>query len=322
MNPYSGKDEKLRLFRSLFRGREDVFAIRWEKGKKNGYMPACQYDPYMYRLHKRKGGTLGDYEDKTYLPLTDHQLLKHFKGEQLIGIYPLLQDNTSWFIAADFDKANWAEECRKFIHLCKVNGIPAYLERSRSGKGGHVWIFFDQSYPAIKSRKIMINLLEQSGVFSRFDKSSSFDRLFPNQDYHKGKGFGNLIALPLHKPALEHGNCCFVDDELHPHENQWKLLASCQRVPVSHLNKIYDSLQPIRVPASPIASSGKLHIKLNNAAHLNRAGISQGLIHFLKESLNFANAEFFIKKQSGRNTWGTKSYFRFITETVYSPIRK
>src|SRR5690606_21031402 len=103
MNQYS-ENEKLNLFKSLFKGREDVFAIRWEKAKKSGYMPAYHYDPYMYRLHKMKGGTFKDYKDKTYLPLTDQQLLKHFNGEQLIGIYPLLQGNTSWFIAADFDK--------------------------------------------------------------------------------------------------------------------------------------------------------------------------------------------------------------------------
>jgi hypothetical protein len=91
-----------------------------------------------------KGGTFKDYKDKSYLPLTDQQLLKHFNGEQLIGIYPLLQDNTSWFIAADFDKDKWADECRTFLNICKEHGILSYLERSRSGKGGHVWIFFDK----------------------------------------------------------------------------------------------------------------------------------------------------------------------------------
>ena len=110
MNQYS-ENEKLNLFKSLFKGREDVFAIRWEKAKKSGYMPAYHYDPYIYRLHKMKGGTFKDYKDKTYLPLTDQQFLKHFNGEQYIGVYPLLQDNTSWFIAADFDKAEWADEC-------------------------------------------------------------------------------------------------------------------------------------------------------------------------------------------------------------------
>ncbi|WP_231563345.1 hypothetical protein [Salegentibacter sp. Hel_I_6] len=126
------------LISSLFKGRTDVFAIHWQKGKKSGYMPAYSYDPYMYRLHKMKGGSFKNYKDKTHQPLTGYQIEKHLNGKQLIGIYPLLKDNTSWFIAADFDKHNWIEECRKLIEICSDNNLPAYLERSRSGNGGHV----------------------------------------------------------------------------------------------------------------------------------------------------------------------------------------
>jgi len=118
MLQYSAK-EKVNLIRNIFRGREDVFARYWEKGNKKGYMPAYQYDPYMYRLHVIKGGTFDEYKDKTLLPLSDHQIYKHLDGEQLIGIYPLLMDNTSWFIAADFDKQKWAADCLTFIDVCK-----------------------------------------------------------------------------------------------------------------------------------------------------------------------------------------------------------
>ena len=196
-------------------------------------MPAYFYDPYLYRLHKLKGGTFNNYPDKTYLPLTDQQILKHIHGEQLIGIYPLLQDNTTCFIVADFDKNDWLSECRMFINACKEHDIPAHLERSRSGKGGHVWIFIDQPYPASKIRKIVSSLLEKAGLFSAFDKNSSFDRLFPNQDYHSGKGLGNLIAMPLYKPALELGNSCFIDtakDDLVPFEDQWTFLSTIEKV--------------------------------------------------------------------------------------------
>ena len=311
------KEKQLSLYRPLFKGREDVFAIRWQKGNKSGYMPSYQYDPYMYRLHKMKGGTFKNYMDKTYLPFTDQQLIKHFNGEQLIGIYPLLQDHTSWFIAADFDKEKWNEECRTFITACKENGIPAYLERSRSGNGGHVWIFFDQPYPAIRSRKILISLLEQSGIFSVFDKSSSFDRLFPNQDFLSGKGLGNLIALPLHKPAREKGNTCFIDGHSNPYADQWAFLSSIKRAPISYLDKLYQSFttnKPLSsVPAK--TKSGKLNIILGNSVRLNRSAMTSLLINFLKEELNFANSEYFIKKKTGRNTWGTERYFRFIEET-------
>lgn len=188
----------IQLFKSLFTGREDVFAIRWEKGNKSGYTPAYFYAPYRYRVHKMNGGTFQTYTDKEYLSLTEREIEKHLNGEQHIGVYPLLKDNTSWFIVADFDKVDWINDCKKFIITCNEKGIHAYLERSRSGKGGNVWKFFEQPYPAIKSRQIFISILLETGVFSLFDKSSSFDRIFSNQDFLSSKGFGNLIALPLY----------------------------------------------------------------------------------------------------------------------------
>lgn len=148
---YSTIDERINLIKSLFKGRQDVFAIHWSKGNKSGYMPAYSYDPYMYRLHKINGGTFKNYKDKTYLQLTDYQIEKHLNGDQLIGSYPLLKNNTSWFITADFDKEEWEKESRLLINSCLDKGIPAYLERSKSGNGGHVWVFFDEPYPAIRS---------------------------------------------------------------------------------------------------------------------------------------------------------------------------
>ncbi|MET3115462.1 hypothetical protein AAKU52_003211 [Pedobacter sp. CG_S7] len=214
--------DNIHIFQSLFKGREDVFAVRWDKGIKSGYMPSYQYDPYHYRAHKIKGGTFQNFQDKTFLPLTNNEIQKHFDGIQQTGIYPLLQDNTSWFLVADFDKKNWQDQAVQFLNACKDENIPAYLERSRSGNGGHVWIFFDKPYPAIKIRKIFISILEQSGAFSMFDKSSSFDRLFPNQDFLSGKGLGNLIALPFFKPAFEKGNSSFVNPEtFKPIADQW-----------------------------------------------------------------------------------------------------
>ena len=317
MSQYSASSREVELFKSIFKGREDVFAMHWQSGNKSGYMPAYQYDPYMYRLHKMKGGTFKNYKDKTYLSLTNQQISKHLNGEQLIGIYPLLKDNTSWFIAADFDKEKWKVECETFIKVCQAKGIPAYLERSRSGNGGHVWIFFDKPYPSVKSRKIFTTLLEQSGIISIFDKNSSFDRLFPNQDFHSGKGLGNLIALPLHKPAWLKGNSCFVDGHLTPYPDQWAFLSSIQKVNTNHLDEIFASFQATPPLTSTALGSnpGKLYIMLSSSIHMNRSAVSPILINFLTEDLNFANSDYFIKKKSGRNTWGTERYFKFIEET-------
>lgn len=316
--------DQITLFRSLFHGRADVFAIYWEKGSKHGYMPAYDFDPYHFRQHKVSGGTFQNYQDKHYLSLNDAQIAKHLEGGQLIGIYPLLQDNSTWFLAADFDKQDWDFESRSFLQICWKNRIPAYLERSRSGNGGHVWIFFEQPYLAHRSRAVFISLLEQSGAISIFNKSSSFDRLFPNQDRHSGKGLGNLIALPLYKPALDKGNSCFVDpDTIEPYPDQWAFLQNIQRVKVSTLEHIYESIHTIKSTQdvqNASFSSKKVTITLENEVQISRAGIPLMLINFLKEEFNIANSAFFIQKNSGKNTWDTDRYFKMIRETEQAVI--
>jgi superfamily II DNA or RNA helicase len=304
------------IFKSLFKGREDVFAVRWDKDNKGGYMPAYRYDPYLYRIHKMKGGTFQNYKDKTYLQLTDTEVKKHLNGEQLIGVYPLLIDNTSWFMVADFDKENWIEESKKFVLACNEKNIPVYLERSRSGNGSHVWIFFEQPYPAVRSRKIFTSILEQSGTFSIFDKNSSFDRLFPNQDFLSGKGLGNLIALPLFRKTLDQGNSCFIDStNLQPIQDQWQFLKNIKRISTSDLDNLYQELSPLSGSISPAKINGQLTIVLNNEIRISRDGLATALINYLKEELNFANSSFIIKKKVGRNTFGTERYFKLIEDT-------
>ena len=311
----------IQLFKSLFKGREDVFAVRWESGKKSGYMPAYSYDPYLYRAHKMRGGSFQNYQDKTYLPLSDKEIEKHLNGDQLIGIYPLLKDNTSWFIAADFDDKNWQKECIDFLRVCSENDIPAYLERSRSGEGGHIWIFFEKPYPAIRSRRILLSLLEKSGTFSIFDKSSSFDRLFPNQDFLSGKGLGNLIALPLYKKSYDQGNSCFIDIEnFQPIPDQLEFLKAVQKISIEKLDTLFQTISNNLTQTRPLTTientiTADLTISLSNVVRINRAALSTVLINFLKEELNFANTEYYIKAKSGKNTFETERYFKFVEET-------
>jgi superfamily II DNA or RNA helicase len=312
--------EKLSLYKSLFLGREDIFAIRWEKDGKANYTPAYEYDPFQYRLHKMNGGTFQNYSEKKHLSLSDYQIIKHINGEHFIGIYPLLKDNTSWFIAADFDKDNWLEESKLFFKMCNKQGLLAYLELSRSGKGGHVWVFFEKPYPAMKSRKIIINLLERIGVFSKFDKNSSFDRLFPNQDSLSGKGFGNLIALPLNRLSVDQGNNCFINPETQePFKDQWMFLEGIQRVSVSKLDQLYNQLTKIadlkkdRVNHTT-EETGNVKIVLDQTIKIVSSGLPLPLINFLKEELNFLSSEFLIKKNLGKSTWGSERYFKFIEE--------
>ncbi len=173
------------VYKSLFRGREDVYAVRWEKDGRSGYMPAYKVDWEDYNRYKSSGGTFSGYTKKEYLPFNDTVVKEHFLGKTTIGIYPLLPDNTSFFIAADFDEANWQESILKLHKVCWNVELPAVIERSRSGNGGHLWLFFEENIPAFQSRKIMFQLLLQSGIISKFEKEPSFDRLF-------------VYCLPLH----------------------------------------------------------------------------------------------------------------------------
>src|SRR3989338_5573240 len=215
--------KQIQVFMSLFRGRTDVYARHWEKNGKSGYSPAYEFNWSEFMAHKARGGNLSNFPNKKTLLLTLEVIRSHLEGIQAIGIYPLLEDNTSYFIAADFDKENWQTESINLIKICKQFGIPAYLERSRSGKGAHVWIFFEEKYSATKSRSLMLELIRKALNLSEFEKEISFERLFPNQDYHTNVGFGNLIALPLqgiHRPL---GNTAFLNPEtLEIISDQWK----------------------------------------------------------------------------------------------------
>lgn len=316
--------DHLSLFRSLFKSRSDVFAIRWEKDNRSGYWPVYDINWSEFALHKAKGGSLEDFASKELVPLTDERLKNHLNGFEVIGVYPLLQDNTSWFIAADFDqheKSNktWHKECQKFIAECEKYELPVYLERSRSGLGGHVWMFFEDPFPAAMSRKLFISLLKNSGVISNLEIHSSFDRLFPNQDFHSGKGFGNLIALPLQKVAFENGNSCFIDPlTLHAYPDQWTFIKGIKKVSSNRLYELLQNISPSSETYFSIPrgnSDGKIHITLSNQITVLRHNLTSRTLDYLRQNLNFLNAEFLIKKKVGKSTYNTETYFRTLGET-------
>src|ERR1043166_7114960 len=211
-------EDKIRLFRTLFRGREDVYAAFWfnERTGNKGYSPACE-DPWSLK----KG------QAKRYLPFTDEVILSHLTGEKIIGVYPLLKNDTCYFLACDFDKEGWTLDALAFLNICKDYGVPAYLERSRSGNGGHVWIFFSVPTPATLARQLGRRLLKETMVVRADVDLASYDRLFPSQDFLPRAGFGNLIALPLQKKARALGNTEFLKvdaSELCPWPDQWSFL--------------------------------------------------------------------------------------------------
>ena len=300
----------LELYKSLFKGREDVFAIRWGKDNKSGYSPAYDLKWEEIRQHKAKGGTIANFENKTQLPLTDEVIRKHLGGLHFIGIYPLLKDNTSWFVAVDFDDKKWVQDCRKFLSVCQQEKIPCYLERSRSGNGGHAWIFFQEPYPSVNSRKIFLHLLTVSGVVVNKQRTGSFDRIFPNQDFHSGKGFGNLIALPLNSDCFQNGNNCFIDpDTLEPYSDQWAFLSKIQRISSTELDTLFlkfggENTVPKHFDGPTDDSSG-LKITLSSQISIEKSKAPALLLSYIKEQVSFQNSEYWSKRNQGRNTWDT-----------------
>ncbi len=313
--------ENISLYKSLFKGRTDIYAVRWQKNERNGYMPAYKVDWSDYNKHKAQGGTFKDYKNKAYIPFDDNAINTHLSGKETCGIYPLLEDNTSYFIAVDFDKTNWRETILKLYKICNDYNLSTYIERSRSGNGGHLWLFFEEAFHAEQSRKIMFELLRYSGIVSHFEKELSFDRLFPNQDFHSGKGMGNLIALPLNGKSIEDGNSCFINPKnFDIYTNQWEYLSEIQKTSTKKLNELYHKLFNEN-PKSVLISSNveskvyELEIIIKNQIYLKRKQLSQQLIKFIREELNFYNSDYLVKKRLGKSTFKTERFFNLINET-------
>lgn len=219
-------DEKVALFRRLFRGRTDVYPVRWEsKAGKSGYAPAYanEWRPGVCEKPRIK---CGDCQQRQLLPLTDQVAFDHLAGRHVIGLYPLLADDHCHLLAVDFDESDWREDARAFVQSCCELDVPVALEISRSGNGAHAWIFFSDRIAARDARRLGTALISHTCARTRQLKLGSYDRLFPNQDTLPKGGFGNLIALPLQKIARERGASVFVDDALQPHPDQWAFLAT------------------------------------------------------------------------------------------------
>ena len=234
----SSTDLKVALFRSLFRGREDLYPVRWEtKNGKAGYSPACRHE-WNRAFCDKPRVRCAQCEHREFLPVTDRVIYDHLAGKHTIGVYPLLQDDTCWFLAADFDKRTWQEDVVEYLETCRKVGVPAVLERSRSGKGGHVWIFFSESVAASIARRVGCYLLTKTMERRHQIGLDSYDRFFPNQDTLPKGGFGNLIALPLQKKPRAEGNSVFLDGELHPYPDQWAFLTGVRTISKEILESI------------------------------------------------------------------------------------
>jgi hypothetical protein len=177
-------------------------------------------------------------------PLTDKAIRNHLIGKLTIGIYPLLPDETCWFLAVDFDKKSWMADAAAFAATCRRFRVPIAVERSRSGNGAHIWLLLDCPVAAANARQLGRALLTRTMENRHEIGLDSYDRLFPSQDTLPKGGFGNPIALPLQKHPRKHGNSVFLDDVLQPHVDQWRFLESVQRIRVDTLARMIPEIAP------------------------------------------------------------------------------
>jgi hypothetical protein len=242
--------EKVEMFRRLFAGRPDVFPVRWENKKagRSGYSPACSNE-WAKGICGKPRVKCGECPHQAFIPPSEDIIEKHLRGgdvrsgDFVAGVYPLLHDETCWFLAADFDKESWADDARALLDTCHAKGIAAALERSRSGNGGHVWIFFSEPVPARTARQLGSALITETMERCPEIGFASYDRFFPNQDTMPLGGFGNLIALPLQRKAREIGNSVFVDKGLRPYDDQWAYLSSLSRLSPNTAFRIADEAE-------------------------------------------------------------------------------
>ncbi|MDF2921885.1 MAG: type restriction enzyme res subunit, partial [Paenibacillaceae bacterium] len=336
--------DKIALFRSFFRGWEDVYALRGiDKAGKAGYFRARKY------LGKENGKAVWG-ED---LPLTDEVIAQHLQREErpvTIGLYPLLTDETCWFLAVDFDKANWQEDCAAFLSICHEKNVPAALERSRSGNGGHVWIFFEERVAARTARKLGSTLLTLALEHRHQIGLDSYDRMFPNQDtLPRDKKLGNLIALPLQRVAGKAGNSLFIDANLQPYKDQWQFLASLRKihqVEVEALvheaerqgnvirvaiasNEDDDGVEPWTITPSRAARwegsfPVQMRLVISNMLYIEKEGLTSSQINYLIRMAAFQNPDFYkAQKNENFHLWQTTHYQLFCRIcAIYCPAER
>ncbi|MEX1127531.1 MAG: DEAD/DEAH box helicase family protein [Vicinamibacterales bacterium] len=323
----SPSQAKIALFRSLFRGREDVYPRRFESRKtgKAGYAPACANE-WVRGICEKPRIKCADCPNRRFLPVTDEVIRWHLSGFDadrqpfVAGVYPLLQDETCFFLAVDFDKTGWREDGTAFLEACRRLNLPAVLERSRSGRGAHVWFFFEEAIPAALARRLGSHVLTETMEGRPDIGLDSYDRLFPNQDTMPQGGFGNLIALPLQKGPRRQDNSVFLDEHLIPWADQWAFLASVRKIGRAQAERIVQEAERhgrilgVRLPPqddgddepwtappsrrrreSPIVGElpETLELVLGNQIYLAKDGLHPGLRNRVLRLAAFQNPEFY-----------------------------
>ncbi len=319
VNNHSSPEEKIAFFRALFRGREDVFARRWQSAAsgKSGYSPACANE-WKPGLCPKPKGSCSKCEQRKLIPLSDDILTAHLQGRDalgrdVIGLYPILPDDSCFFLALDFDDEGWQENIRLLLEICRKWELPCGVERSRSGNGAHLWFFFSEPVPCGETRRLGTALLTAAMEAGGRLKLNAYDRMFPSQDSLPKGGFGNLIALPLQGLARRQGNSLFLDSDFKPYPDQWAHLSSIRRLSGEELSLICqlhargnilgnlvtaeETAKPWeKTPAvrlTPLDFPKKLEIIRSNMLFISMEGLSNRALNQLVRLAAFRNPAFY-----------------------------
>jgi superfamily II DNA or RNA helicase len=316
----SSIQDKIALFQTLFKGRNDVYALRWvnEQNGKKGYSPASS-------------GSFGKGKPKHYQPLTDQVLYDHLSGIKTVGVYALLLDHTCFFLACDFDGDGWTLDASAYFQACLKFQVTAYLERSRSGNGGHVWIFFSEAVTAVSARQLGMRLLRVTMDLRGEMDLGSYDRFFPNQDFVPKGGFGNLIALPLQKKPRFLGNTEFLDmekSEWIPFPDQWAFLSGVKRLSRMQLEALLDIVPPVQIGSESLGPVPETIRKKNPApsvircvldvtVNLEKSGIPSWMLSRIKHLASFSNPKFYEKQKLRLSVFQTPRVIKCYEEDVF-----
>ena len=317
----SPNEAKVAFFRALFAARTDIYATRIENTRTGwrGWLPAV-----------RGGWQRGiPHEKRDYLPLTPEVLVAHLKGDMHVGVYPLLDDDGCWWLVADFDGQDALTEALMYVKAGRAFGVPLALEVSRSGIGMHVWVFFTAPVPAETARRLGTGLLREAMAMRGKVNLSSYDRLFPSQDLLPAGGVGNLIALPLSRPARDRQATVFLNLEtLEPHQDQWLYLSTLGRMTPREVRRAADKAG--RVPAgssvtrltAPVSTNIRpepaavIRGRLGAGIRVELADLTPVLAASLRHAASMHNPQFYEKQKMRASTWDIPRFLQFFDETV------
>ena len=338
VNNSSDSISKIKLFMSLFKGRDDVYAKKWENKKKatSGYSPVCLNQWQVGLCHKPKT-SCSKCANQLYDTLDKNVIESHLRGSIIVGIYPMFPDETCQFLAMDFDKAGWQDDIKTVREICAEFNIPVAVERSQSGNGGHLWFFFENRSPAVVARKFGAALLTFSMNRRHEIPFKSYDRLFPNQDTMPKGGFGNLIALPFQKSARKNNNSEFINENLESYSDQWAFLSSIQKISGERIidltkrlchghelgvliideedkQKPWETHHPVNLKRSDFPK--QIDIVKANMLFIPKSNISQRALNRLKRLASFKNPMFYRHQAMRLSTYGHPPIISCADETT------